>query len=70
MLQNQDVARKLMTIIIEAASTKHLDKLYEIETECFKKEAFTKEQIARLLLDQNCISLIAKHEKEIIGFIV
>lgn len=60
----------LMIITIEDASIKHLDKLYEIERECFKGEAFTKQQIAQLLLDQNCISLIAKHESEIIGFII
>lgn len=61
---------KFMSIIIEDALIKHIDKLYEIEMECFKKEAFTKQQIAQLLSDQSCISLIARHEDEIIGFII
>jgi ribosomal-protein-alanine acetyltransferase len=58
------------TIKIEDASIKHLDRLFEIEMECFKSEAFTKQHIAQLLTNQNCISLIAKEEDKIIGFII
>jgi ribosomal-protein-alanine acetyltransferase len=47
-----------------------LDRLYKIEIECFEKEAFTKQQIASLLKDYNSISLIAKVNSEIIGFII
>jgi ribosomal-protein-alanine acetyltransferase len=59
-----------MTFTIESASIRHLDKLHEIETECFDKEAFTKQQIASLLTDYNSISLIAKINSEIVGFII
>lgn len=60
---------KQMAITIEDASIKHLDRLYEIEMECFKSEAFTKQQIAQLLTDYNSISLIAKEDGKIVGFI-
>ncbi|MEM2103873.1 MAG: ribosomal protein S18-alanine N-acetyltransferase [Candidatus Bathyarchaeia archaeon] len=59
-----------MTITVEDASIKHLDRLYEIEMECFKKEAFTKQQIAQLLKSHNSISLIAKENGNIVGFII
>lgn len=59
-----------MPITIEDASIKHLDRLYEIEMECFKKEAFTRQQIARLLQNSNSISLVAKENGNIIGFII
>lgn len=60
----------LATIKIEDASITHLDRLFEIEIECFKSEAFTKQQIAQLLKNQNCISLVAKENEKIIGFII
>jgi ribosomal-protein-alanine acetyltransferase len=59
-----------MPITIEDASIRHLDRLYEIEMECFDREAFTKQQIAHLLTDYNSISLIATANSEIIGFII
>jgi ribosomal-protein-alanine N-acetyltransferase len=59
-----------MTVTVEDASVKYLDRLYEIETECFGEEAFTKKQIAQLLTDYNSISLIARENGEIVGFIV
>jgi len=59
-----------MPITIEDASIRHLERLYEIEMECFKKEAFTKQQIAQLLQDSNSISLVAKEDGNIIGFII
>jgi len=59
-----------MTLMIEDASLRHLDRLYEIETKCFNKEAFTKQQIASLLSDYNSVSLVAKENGEIIGFII
>jgi ribosomal-protein-alanine N-acetyltransferase len=58
-----------MCVAVQEASLKHLDKLYEIETECFKEEAFTKEQIANLLKDYSSVSLVAKVNDEIVGFI-
>jgi ribosomal-protein-alanine acetyltransferase len=59
-----------MSFTIESASIKHLDRLYKIETECFEKEAFTKQQVASLLKNYNSISLIAKKNSEIVGFII
>lgn len=59
-----------MTVTVQDASVKYLDRLYEIEKECFVEEAFTKKQIAQLLTDYNSISLIARENGEIAGFIV
>jgi ribosomal-protein-alanine acetyltransferase len=59
-----------MALTLEDASTRHLDRLYEIETECFQSEAFTKQQIAQLLTDYNSVSLVAKVNGEIVGFII
>lgn len=59
-----------MPVTIEDASIKHLDRLYEIETECFDREAFTKQQIAHLLVDYNSLGLITKEEERIVGFII
>jgi ribosomal-protein-alanine N-acetyltransferase len=59
-----------MPIIIEDASIKQLDELYKIEMECFKREAFNKQHIANLLTDYNCISLVAKTNGIIVGFII
>lgn len=59
-----------MTITVEDASRKDLDQLYEIETECFRREAFTKKQIAQLLMDYNSISLLARYDGKAVGFII
>jgi ribosomal-protein-alanine acetyltransferase len=59
-----------MTVTVQDASVKYLGRLYEIEKECFVEEAFTKKQIAQLLTDYNSISLIARENCEIVGFIV
>ncbi|MGB9676462.1 MAG: ribosomal protein S18-alanine N-acetyltransferase [Candidatus Bathyarchaeales archaeon] len=59
-----------MQVTIEDASLKHLDKLYEVETRCFEKEAFTKQQIASLLASYNAVGLIAKLNGEIVGFVI
>jgi ribosomal-protein-alanine acetyltransferase len=59
-----------MTMTIETASMRHLARLHEIERECFKKEAFSRQQIANLLMDYNTISLIAVEKSNIIGFII
>jgi ribosomal-protein-alanine acetyltransferase len=57
-------------ISIQDASLKHLERLYEIEQKCFKSEAFTKQQIAHLLAHPNSVSLIAKDNHNIIGFVI
>lgn len=59
-----------ITVTVEDGSVKHLDRMCEIEKECFTEEAFTKKQIALLLTDYNSISLVAKENGEIVGFIV
>lgn len=59
-----------MELKIETASPKLLDKLFEIEEQCFDQEAFTKRQIAYLLTDYNTIALVAKTNNDIAGFII
>jgi len=59
-----------MPVTIEDASIQHLDRLYEIEMECFENEAFTRHQIAYLLTDYNSIGLVAKVNDKIVGFII
>lgn len=59
-----------MTMTIEDASLQNLDRLCEIETESFGKEAFTRQQIAHLLAGHNSISLIARENGKIVGFII
>lgn len=55
---------------IEDATIRVLEELYEIEKQCFKKEAFSKQQISYLLADYNSIGLIARVEDKIAGFII
>jgi len=59
-----------MPLKIEQAKLNDLDALYRIERECFTLEAFTKEHIAYLLDSPNAVSLVAKANHEIVGFIV
>jgi len=59
-----------MDIRIETASIRLLDKLCEIEAQCFNQEAFTKRQIAYLLVDYNTIGLVAKVNGDVAGFII
>lgn len=59
-----------MTITIETASMRHMDRLYEIERECFKDEAFSRQQITNLLKEYNSISLVAIENDNIAGFII
>ncbi len=59
-----------MAVEIEDATLEHLDKLFEIELQCFTNEAFTKRQISYLLTDYNTIGLVAKIKNEIVGFII
>jgi ribosomal-protein-alanine N-acetyltransferase len=59
-----------MTLTVQDASVKSLERLYQIEKECFVEEAFTKKQISLLLTDYNSVSFMAKENEEIVGFIV
>ena len=59
-----------MEVKIENATIALLDKFYQIEEQCFEREAFTKRQIAYLLTANNAIALVAKTNNDIAGFII
>ena len=59
-----------MLVTTEKASVEHLDRLTEIEIECFETEAFTKQQILHLLTDSNSVSLVLRVKGEIVGFVI
>jgi len=59
-----------MEIRIETATPRMLDKLFEIEEQCFDEEVFTKRQISYLLSDYNTIALVAKADGAVAGFII
>jgi ribosomal-protein-alanine N-acetyltransferase len=55
---------------MEDASIHMLDDFYKMEQQCFQEEAFSKQQIGYLLLDYNTVSLAARVEGELAGFII
>jgi len=59
-----------MPLKLEQAKLNDLDTLCRIERECFTSEAFTREQIAYLIGNSNAVSLVAKVDNEILGFII
>ncbi|MBE0512577.1 ribosomal protein S18-alanine N-acetyltransferase [Candidatus Bathyarchaeota archaeon] len=59
-----------MSITIQRATINDLETLYRIERECFTLEAFNKQQIAYLLESPNAVSLAAKTNNVIAGFII
>lgn len=59
-----------MRIIVEPPSFEDLESLCKIEKECFSHEAFSREQIAYFLEASNAVSLVAKVDGEIVGFIM
>ncbi len=59
-----------MEITIEDASVRLLDELYAIEKQCFKQEAFSKQQIGYLLTDYNTLCLVARVDGKVAGFII
>lgn len=59
-----------MELKIETASIRMLDTLCKIEAQCFDQEAFTKRQISYLLNNYNAISLVAKADNIVAGFII
>jgi len=59
-----------MTAAIEDALVRHVNRLCEIETECFRDDAFTKEQILQLLKEYNCVNLVARVNGIIAGFVM
>jgi len=59
-----------MNAKIETATFKLLERLYEIEKQSFRNEAFSKRQIRYLLRDYNAISLVARVDGEIVAFAI
>jgi len=59
-----------LSITLQRATINDLEKLYQIERECFTIEAFSKEHIAYLLQNPNTLSLVAQINSEIAGFII
>jgi len=59
-----------MPFKIEKAKLNDLDALENIEKECFTDEAFTREHIAALIESPNAVSLMAKTDNRIVGFII
>lgn len=59
-----------MSIRIEKVTLNNLETLYTIERECFTLEAFSKKQLTSLLQSPYSISLLAKMNEEIVGFII
>jgi ribosomal-protein-alanine acetyltransferase len=62
--------RQTLSIIIQRATINDLETLYQIERECFAIEAFNKQHIAYLLENPNAVSLVAKINNVIVGFII
>jgi len=59
-----------LSITVQRATINDLETLYQIERECFTIEAFNKQHIAYLLGSPNAISLVAKINNAIAGFII
>jgi ribosomal-protein-alanine acetyltransferase len=59
-----------MEINVEFASLRELDELYRVEQQSFKEEAFSKQQIALLLGEYNSLSLVARVNGEMAGFVI
>ena len=59
-----------MSIIVQSATIADLERVYQIERECFTTEAFSKRYLAYLLKSPDAVSLIAKMENSIVGFII
>jgi len=59
-----------LSITIQQATINSLETLYQIERECFTAEAFSKEHIAYLLENSNAVSLVAKINNAIAGFVI
>lgn len=57
-----------MDIEISDVTIHLIDKLCEIENQCFDQEAFTKQQLTCLIMDYNTIGLTALMNDEIAGF--
>jgi ribosomal-protein-alanine N-acetyltransferase len=59
-----------MATVVQKASITDLDTLYMIEQRCFTKEAWSKRQIAKFLDAPDSVSLTARANSEIVGFVI
>jgi len=59
-----------MSVRVYDATTQMLGRLFEIEKQSFKEEAFSKPQVAYLLEDLASISLVARVDEGITGFVI
>lgn len=59
-----------MSVLIQQAAIGDLERLYQIERECFTSEAFSKGELIYLLRSPGSISLTARTNGEIAGFIM
>jgi len=59
-----------LSFTVKLATIGDLENLHKIERECFIIEAFTKKQMTRLLENPHTVSLVARINKEIAGFII
>jgi ribosomal protein S18 acetylase RimI-like enzyme len=59
-----------LDITVQQATVRDLERLYDIERECFTAEAFSKEHIAFLLEEPDSVGLVARINDEVVGFII
>jgi len=59
-----------LSITIQRATINDLDTLYQIERECFTIEAFSKQYLTHLLENSNAVSLVARTNGAIVGFVI
>lgn len=62
--------RQSLDIIVQQATVRDLERLYDIERECFTAEAFGREHIAFLLEEPDSVGLVARIDDEVVGFII
>jgi len=59
-----------MALIINGASRDDLETLHTIEQQCFTGEAWSKRQIAMFLQARDSVTLAARENDEILGFVI
>ena len=59
-----------MSVKTRRATPEDLEELFKIERECFKDEAFTRQQLAYFLNSPLFLNVIAEVDGEVAGFIV
>jgi len=59
-----------MQVAIEPATSRTIEEMLKIERACFTAEAYTREQILRLLENPNAVALSARMDAVIVGFVI